>query len=324
MNILYVKNGSERDKKFQLQTVIFEENGQKYVKKQALCNEAIPHLKKMKDNYHKLTASITNPKIKLAKIVDESEDSLTFEFIEGESFAKRLEKFGNCEEKIKMFINEYRALLIDSFKTTKFNSKNITQEFKKIFGDFDYSILDGEICFKEISNIDLIFSNIIYKNNQIYIIDYEWVFGCSLPVSFCLYRSLINKDLVVKKYSISSELYYEMEYYFIEQYVYKKSFFKYQNNYNKKRFSINEKIKKLEQKIQEQEDYIQIKEQKIQEQENYIQIKVQQLLEQDQQLCHKECEIQNLIAENRKLSYLAESMRIKNRIKNIFHFKKKY
>ena len=50
MKVLYVKNGNERSKEFQLKTVIYEENGQKFVKKQALCNEAIPHLKKMKVN----------------------------------------------------------------------------------------------------------------------------------------------------------------------------------------------------------------------------------------------------------------------------------
>jgi len=89
MKILYVKNNSERAKELQLKTIIYEENGQKYVKKQASTKEAIPHLKKMKKSYERLSDAIINPKIKLAEIIDESEESLTFEFISGVSLEKK-------------------------------------------------------------------------------------------------------------------------------------------------------------------------------------------------------------------------------------------
>jgi len=88
MKILYVKINSERAKKFQLKTIIYETNGQKFVKKQAMHPDAIAHLKKMKQSYVNLTKSITNKQLKLAKIIDEDHDSLTFEFIEGISLEK--------------------------------------------------------------------------------------------------------------------------------------------------------------------------------------------------------------------------------------------
>ena len=308
MKILYVKNGSERDKKFQLQTMIYEENGQKFVKKSALCKEALEHLYHMKKNYEKLSDLIINPKVKLAKIIAHDENSLTFEYIEGASLAKQFDKIKNDEKAQKVFIDEYRKFLEKSFKTTTFDSTRVTDTCKRVFGDMDYSAFDGTLCFDGVTNIDLIFSNIIYRDDEIYIIDYEWVFGCSLPISFSLYRSLINKDILVEKYNIPDKLYKDKELHFIEYYVYQKSFFKYKEKYQKKKFTIEERIKTLEQKIQEQAFYIQVKE--------------QQIFEHIQQLQHKESEIQKLNTANRELSRLAESMRIKNRIKSLFQFKK--
>ena len=109
MKILYVKNNSERAKAFQLKTIIYEENGQKYIKKQAITKEAIPHLKQMKTNYTKILDSIIDPNVKLAKIIDESEDSLTFEFIEGESLEKKLETTDKKEK--KKLINDYISFI---------------------------------------------------------------------------------------------------------------------------------------------------------------------------------------------------------------------
>ena len=183
MKILYVKNNSERAKEFQLKTVIYEEGGQKFVKKESLRDEAIPHLKKMKESYEKLTASIVDPKIKLAKIIDESQNSLTFEFIDGISLER---KFNNAlksgEAESNKIIDEYIELLSRGFKTTIFNSSTmVNDEYKKLFGDLDYSELDGKLCFDGISNIDLIFSNIIYKGSEVYLIDYEWIFNLNIP-----------------------------------------------------------------------------------------------------------------------------------------------
>ena len=196
MKILYVKNNSERAKEFQLKTVIFELNGQKFVKKQALCSEAIPHLKKMKESFEKLTASIINQKIKLAKIVDESEDSLTFEFIDGISLEK---KFNETQNK-NIIIDEYLTLVRSGFKTTSFDSTSmVTDTFINVFGNQDYSELDGELCFSGIANIDLIFSNIILKDDSIYLIDYEWVFNINVPIEYVVFRALHDENTLYQR-----------------------------------------------------------------------------------------------------------------------------
>ena len=269
MKILYVKNGSDRRRKFQLKTLIYEENGQKFVKKQALCPEAVSHLKTMKDSYAKLTASILNPKIKLAKIIDESSDSLTFEFIDGISFEKKFnaaQKSNNNES--SRAIDDYTSLLETGFKTTLFDSATmVTDEHIELFGDLDYSKFDGALCFDGISNSDLIFSNIIFKNDSIYLIDYEWVFELNLPLEYSLFRSLAYSSAPNQHESLSTEMFKSLqiaEDHFLTTIYPKESFARTQSKYMKGRFLVSEKVQEKEREIQEKEREIQEKEREIQ------------------------------------------------------------
>ncbi len=249
MKVLYVKCNGERSKEFQLKTVIYEDNGQRFVKKHALCSEAIPHLKRMKESYTNLTDSIVNPKIKAAKIIGETESSLTFEFIEGISLGERFSKalkLGNSEE--SKVISKYRELLKSGFKTTVFDSSTmVTSEFIKYFGDYDYSELNGELCFKGISNIDTIFSNIILTDNNIYLIDYEWVLPLNIPISYVSFRELHQENEFFKK----------MENHFITKVVAaQNSFYKVQGNYLKNRLNIAQQIQGISQAVVERDDQI--------------------------------------------------------------------
>jgi len=322
MKVLYVKNGSERDRKFQLQTMIYENNGKRFVRKSVLYDEAMPHLHSMYENYIKLSKSIINPKVKLAKILDKNERSLTFEYIDGISLAKKFNQIIKTEDNINLFIQEYISFLKNSFKTTLFDSKNITDEFREIFGDFDYSVLDGEICFDGVSNIDLIFSNIIYKDDEFYIIDYEWVFESNIPVNYTLYRALLNKSLLANNVQ-SNLLYKNIESHFIGKYVCRTSFYQYGKKYGKNRMIVERQIQEKDQLLQEKDQQIQKKELQIQEKEQLVKEKERQIQEKNYQIQEKELEIQKQISDNIELIQIAESMRIKNRIKKLFQFRKK-
>ena len=236
MKILYVKCNSERAKEFQLKTIIYEIDGEKFVKKQALCQEAIPHLKKMKENYIKFSNIILDSKIKLVKIIDETDDSLVFEFIEGESLESRYTHSDNKKEILK----NYEKLITTGFKTTTFNSHfMINKDTIKYFGNIDYSVFDGELCFDGISNIDLIFSNLIYTKENIYIIDYEWVFEVCLPISYIKSRSYVQKGISDPN-SIDFSLIENN--FLMNSVIGKKGFYKYQTNYLKKYFDISQPL----------------------------------------------------------------------------------
>ncbi len=235
MKILYVRNNNFRKKEFHIQTIIYEKRGKKFVKKLALSEAAIAHLNEIKKNYYKLKSIIINPNVKLAEILEENDNSVTFEYIEGESLAQKLYKVQELGEKDKKeFFEEFKNFLINSFKIKKgvnlSKNKNILEQ---VFGEIDYSIFDNEICFEKYTNIDLIFTNIICNNKKMFIIDYEWVFDVELPVGFIIYRAYRFsklKEIIPFK---NIKLFEKMENNF-SNYVYdSSSFFKYKMRYLK-------------------------------------------------------------------------------------------
>ena len=327
MKIHYVKINSERARRFQLKTIIYEENGQKYVKKQAMNPDAIPHLKKMKENYTKLTDSIINNKIKLAKIIAEESDSLTFEFIDGTSLEKQynLAKKQNQEE-ADTLIHSYKELLQTGFKTKTFDASTMVDEtFKALLGNFDYSRFDGQLCFDSISNIDLIFSNIIFKDDEIYLIDYEWVYDLNIPIDFSAFRALHEDD----------DLHWEMEKHFVfQEVVGEYGFLKLANNYANKRLTLDEQekyIQDLYTAIDAKETHIKTQESTITNIQLLVESKASIIDDKNVHIENQEEDIGNLTKHINNLDEhihnqenlilelygIVDSMRLKNRLKRL-------
>ena len=296
MKILYVKNNSERAKEFQLKTIIYEKNNQKFVKKEALTIEARKHLFNMKKNYERLTASTIDSKIKFAKILEETENSLTFEFIEGisleQKFLTALEKSNQVANKV---IDTYLSLLKNSFKTTKFSHTLITKEYKSIFGTQNYNELENELCFDGITNIDIILSNIIYKDEEIYFIDYEWTYNISLPIDYTIYRILEILENNYKKYTPTLKfknnlLFHKMERHFVEEYVMHDSFYHQKHQYSKMNYQVIKQINIHVARINELNIEIQTANEKVQYMANELE-KTQQELHSKLHVAHQEIQI---------------------------------
>lgn len=323
MKILYIKNNSERTKEFQLKTIVYEENGQKYVKKQAIHDASIPHLKRMKKNYNRLSSSIVDPRIKLAKIIDETENSLTFEFIDGVS----LEKKYNAAKKLNTHaanevIDAYIEVLKTGFKTCKFDSKTmVTDAYKTLFSNLDFSDLDGEICFEGISNIDLIFSNIIYKDESIYLIDYEWTYDINLPVKYILYRPLHmmqqEGEALLEAYDVDAPIYAKMERNFVDTYVMKDSFYFQRDHYMHKRVNLIEHVHEQEAHIENQKLVMLTKESIIRDKNRHIATLEKEIDVRKTIMSNNDEHIKNQEQQILELIEICESMRIKNRIKQI-------
>lgn len=327
MKILYIKNNSERTKEFQLKTIIYEENDQKYVKKQAIHAESIPHLKKMKENYNRLADSIINPKIKLAKIIDESQNSLTFEFIDGIS----LEKKYNTAKKLNTqtankVIHEYLQILKTGFKTCTFDSQTmVTDTYKTLFANHDFSALDGELCFEGISNIDLIFSNMIYKDESIYLIDYEWTYEINLPINYILYRPLHmmqqEGETLLETHGIDNAIYKKMERNFVDSYVMKNSFYFQRDNYMHKRVQLIQHVHEQEAYIANQKLVMMNKESIIRDKEIHIQslsrTHTKIIHDKDIHIMNQDKMIQDRNMHIHNLEIIVEAMRLKNRLKRL-------
>jgi GT2 family glycosyltransferase len=265
MKILYIKNNSERAKAFQLRTIIYELDGEKFIKKEAITPEAIPHLKKMRENYEALSKTIINPKVKLAKIIEEHEDRLTFEFIQGESLEKKFHHATTQEAKEQLF-DAYIDVITHSFKTKKLSKSDITPLYKTLFTPLNFSSLEDEIAFDGVSNIDLIFSNIIYQDDNIYLIDYEWAFELSLPIAYIIHRTLeMTEDLNnEEKYRSKNHfLYLRMERAFIDTYVMQGGFYFQKHQYIKTNAHLEAHLEGKEAHIEDLKNHLEAKEEEI-------------------------------------------------------------
>ena len=261
MKILYIKNNSERNRAFQLRTTIYEENGVRFVKKEAITPEAVAHIENMKESYKKLSENIVDPNFKLVPIVAEGNGYIIFEFIDGESFEKKFENNKNNPQALQKLSDHYLSILNNSFKTTTFDHTTmVTDEMKKLFGKLDYSEFDGTICYDGICNIDMILSNLIEKDGIVYLIDYEWAYSLSLPVEYILHRTFMLlqpefKTLFERSFS-HARLYHIMERHFIDSYVMRDGFYFQKNRYMKVNIPITQHIKIKEENIEQLESRV--------------------------------------------------------------------
>ncbi|KOS66606.1 hypothetical protein AEA09_17870 [Lysinibacillus contaminans] len=198
MDILSVRYNTKRNKKFQIKTIIFEENKKKAVKKEALNEAAKSHIKNMYLNYKLLEHS----SFKLVEPILEK-DTIIFPFIDGVSFDSILLK-DVIEKNRDEFFNKiywYKTLLEKEEVVDFVQSEN----FINIFGN--HSSLSVKKAIK-IPNIDLNFDNLLITNEEIIVIDYEWVFNFPLPINFILYRSIL---VFINKYSLYFENFMKKE-----------------------------------------------------------------------------------------------------------------
>jgi len=257
VRVLYIKSNSERNKAFQLRTTIFEDD-KKYVAKEAITKEAISHIDNMFNSYNLLQESILEPKLKVVPTTKEDEKRLVFDFINGDSLEKKLKNA--TKEEQEALINEFKELLYKGFKSTTFDSKEmVNSKFKELFGELDYSELDGLPCFDGVSNLDYIFSNLIYSGDNIYLIDYEWSFNLNIPIDYILYRVAIQsgefKDILLESIQ-NSAIFHKMERHFIDSFVMRDGFYHYKHKYMKLNLPINKKIQELEKQNSDLEERV--------------------------------------------------------------------
>jgi GT2 family glycosyltransferase len=283
MIVEYVKHNSTRSKEFRTTTTIYKEDGIRYVKKEVFDNISLAHLKNMKESYSLLENSIISSDVKLAKIINESSMSLTFEFIDGISFE---DKFYNSSDK-KFVIDEYIKFIKNSFKTKE---------------------LDGKTFFDGMANIDLILSNLIFKDEKIYIIDYEWVFNKPTEVNYVIFRglsSLTGFDNFNDYFSEDEiDRFNKLEKEFLLDYALnQESFFQIQHNYLKDTIEPFKKIEELDAHIKYQD--------------GIIEEKIRFISDRDE-INEKQAEyIDSLTSQIRELEDIAQSLRIKSRIKRL-------
>jgi len=189
MKILMTKFPPARNEKYNLITTIFEQNGERFVKKSAATKTSLPHLRSFKKKALFLNENILNPKLTVNKILFKDDNSLTFEYIKDPSFEKIIHSAlsQNKQQTFKSLINEYCTLLKTSLKLLSFDDVNVIlpEKIKNIYAKYSMGFIQAKVPF------DLTPGNIFKKfDGSFEIIDYEWTFHLPLPLEFILFRAL--------------------------------------------------------------------------------------------------------------------------------------
>lgn len=224
--IIYSKCSNERDEKFSLKTLIYEdENGNRKVEKRPDTKLAEKHIMQIYQWYQQLEKQYANTKIVMNRC-KVAENGVILEYLDKPSLESILDKMilQNDRDNFVKTVQAYFEQLISVHQVEKFV---MTDEFRNVFGEA--AIPNGEAC-GQFTNIDALFSNILILDDETWcMLDYEWTFDFPIPVKYLIFRIWFyyTHEHVTRKracqwihmedYGISEEeigLYKKMEYNF--------------------------------------------------------------------------------------------------------------
>ncbi len=202
MKTLYSKYSNERRKEFSIKTVIAETNGLREVIKYPACHVSRGHIERLVSSGNKINGFLGESGFRSAPC-REKNGGVSFDFIEGktlEEFFEELCDNGRVEE-VYRYMAEFKKRLMENSHVVSFKP---CDEFKHIFGALN---TDKELHAADFSCLDLVFGNIIIRENEIYIIDYEWCFDFQIPVEYIVYRAINNYIVLNQREALFKDIY---------------------------------------------------------------------------------------------------------------------
>lgn len=212
-DIVYSKISTERKDEFKICTNIVKKNEGYIVEKVALTEKGIQHFNEINEFYK--NSQKQNEKWFKYCPVRQIDNKLIFDFIDGQNLESLVDLYVKNNDFDKVF--KTMDLLYEIISDGIIESFNVNEEFLNVFGNHDFELLSNEKSIR-FCDIDIILENVVMaKNKKFYILDYEWVFDCTLPISFILYRAILHSmaisklpseqiDKLYKRYGISTEL----------------------------------------------------------------------------------------------------------------------
>ncbi len=200
-NVLYAKFSSERKKEFQILTKIVLEKEQKHLYKFALNEKARSHINNIIINKEKIK-KIEDNNIKVVNATKICDDQIELEYIDGKTLDNIIvEKLCNNEDSDTLDIIMHFINMIKPEKRFV-----VSDEFKNVFGEIN--ITEFNFLCDDISNVDLLFGNVIIKDDIYYISDYEWVFDFQVPFEYIIFRSLeLNTEISIWGTKVKNEVF---------------------------------------------------------------------------------------------------------------------
>lgn len=183
--IVFTKYSAERSREFAIRTDITRDsNGCLAVEKHGLYPEGRQHIHNIYQWYQCLQKEYDTQQF-LVNCCEEIPDGVKLEYLTGETLQQKIEKLreNGKEKEIEAYILQYLERMTGKKKWKTFE---VTEEFTRVFGEV--SLPEGLKC-QSVTNIDMIFSNILVENGTWHFIDYEWTFDFPIPIHFVLYRA---------------------------------------------------------------------------------------------------------------------------------------
>ena len=184
-NYDYIKINAERQMRFRTITYIYSKMDNIKVIKKPLNVFSRDHIKRMHE--------LSNQNFGKIEFLENSfeNNEFSYRYIEQESFEQILLNTiinRDSEEFFVLLKKFFDALFYNSFKTDKY----CTHEFLEIFK------VKSDKCFSchNITNIDVIFSNLFLINDEFICIDYEWMFDFPVPLEYIFYRVIHHHHVV--------------------------------------------------------------------------------------------------------------------------------
>lgn len=217
--ILYSKFSKDRQKKFQIATMIVEENGEKSVIKKAMHKEGEAHVRKMVESRELLSELFVNSGVEMCPCKEEN-GQVRFLFVEGESLEERIHRHSEAND-YEALKEDYRFLAKIIFSVKGMHTFESSPAFEEIFGCPKFKEAQHSA---DISNVDMIPANLLLGKKCV-LADYEWVFFFEIPLEFIYARSIflqeavcgLDKSQLEELYAIGRvdieevPLYYQME-----------------------------------------------------------------------------------------------------------------
>lgn len=205
--VIYEKFSDKRGISHQIRTEIFyDASGEKKVRKYPVTKEADAHLKKMFSNGEKLQKLFAGSDFTLSVM----EEDYTSCFHKGMTLDEKLDELlekdeDAAKEELQRVLTAMQNLPSEPFAYTK--------EFTELFAVSEKQLHDvyntKEIKTHSITDVDLIFGNIITDGTALYVIDYEWCVDIPVPVEFLIYRCLryYLDGKTIRKQRLTHEVY---------------------------------------------------------------------------------------------------------------------
>ncbi len=182
---IYMKFSDERNLENSIRTIICEDKDRRFVIKKPVFEEGVAHIRDMYEKASLLKQAFSNIRLNNAGI---NGDILQCDYVEGTNLT---ELYMNCiSDRNREELMQVIAKHVELIKGNEDNQCVFCEsdESKRLFGDL--SRFNNKKALK-ITNFEATANNIYLSEQDIYFIDYEWIFDFPIPLDLVIYHCIV-------------------------------------------------------------------------------------------------------------------------------------